>query len=405
MQEAWQGYGDFVDPAPRLDKPGRASYNRAAGGHGCAGPARKRSGRASDCYASEDSALCCGRRAGLGCGWPARRGVRRRRRAGELELRTRVTELLGIRFPIIQGGLAYLAYAELAAAVSNAGGLGQITATFVGEADWLRREIAKVRALTDRPFGVNFSLGRRFSMDLVEVALAEGVPVMSVTGGNPEPVLARLAGTPVKKMVLVAGVRQAQKAESLGADVIIAVGCEGGGHIGRDDVTTMVLVPRVARAVSVPVVASGGIADGRGLAAALMLGAEGVEMGTRFVATQECIAHPRYKEALLRAKETDTIVIERTIGRPARTLRTPYTEDFLAREARGATPEELLPLVSGEANVRAAIEGRLEEGFVWMGQGVGLIDDVPPVGELVPRIVAEAIEACQRAARRSGGEA
>ncbi len=319
------------------------------------------------------------------------------RRADELDLKTRLTELLGIRYPVIQGGLAYLAYAELAAAVSNAGGLGQITATFVGEVDWLRQEIAKARALTDKPFGVNFSLGRRFSMDLVEVALEEGVPVVSVTGGNPEPVLARLAGMPVKKMVLVAGVRQAQKAESLGADVVIAVGCEGGGHIGRDDVTTMVLVPRVVRAVSVPVVASGGIADGRGLAAALTMGAEGVEMGTRFVATRECIAHPRYKEALVRARETDTVVIERTIGRPARTLRTSYTEEILAREARGAQPEELLPLVSGEANVRAAVEGHLEEGFVWAGQGIGLIDDVPSVAELVPRIVAEAAEACGRA--------
>ena len=261
-----------------------------------------------------------------------------------------------------------------------------------------------MRSLTDKPFGVNFSLGRRFSMDLVEVAVEEGVPVVSITGGNPEPILARLAATPIKKMALVAGVRQAQKAESLGADIVIAVGFEGGGHIGRDDVTTMVLVPRVVQAVGVPVVASGGIADGRGLAAALALGSEGIEMGTRFVATRECIAHPTYKEALVKAKETDTVVIERTIGRPARTLRSPYTEDILAREAKGAAADELLPLVSGEANCRAAIEGYLERGFAWAGQGVGLIDDVPSVAELLARVMAEAAEACERVARMRRGQ-
>ena len=310
-------------------------------------------------------------------------------------METRLTRLLGIRHPVIQGGLAYLAYAELAAAVSNAGGLGQVTATFVGEAGWLRNEIAKVRRLTDKPFGVNFSLGRHFSPELVDVVLAEKVPVVSITGGNPEPVLVRLAGSDIISMVLVAGVRQAQKAEGLGAGVVIAVGCEGGGHIGRDDTTTLVLAPRVARAVKVPVVASGGIATGGQLAAALALGAEGIEMGTRFVATQECVAHPNYKQALVAAKETDTLVIERSIGRPARVLRGPYSEQILALEARGASTEELLPYISGAANRRAAIDGKMDEGFVWAGESVGFIDDVPTVAELMERLMAEA-EAARR---------
>ncbi|MCL5109281.1 MAG: nitronate monooxygenase [Chloroflexi bacterium] len=313
-------------------------------------------------------------------------------------MQTRLTRLLGIDRPVIQGGLAHLAYAELAAAVSNAGGLGQVTATFVGEPDWLRREIAKVRALTRKPFGVNFALGRRFTPELLDVVLAERVPVVSVTGGNPEPVLTRLAGSGIATMVLVAGVRQAQKAEGLGASVVIAVGCEGGGHIGRDDTTTLVLVPRVAAAVKVPVVASGGLASGAGLAAALALGAEGIEMGTRFVATQECVAHANYKQALVAARETDTLVIERSLGRPARVLRGSLSERVLALETRGAPPEEILPLVSGQQNVRAAIEGDMDEGFAWAGEGVGLIQDVPPVVELLDRIMAEAEAASQRLA-------
>ncbi|MHB9089949.1 MAG: NAD(P)H-dependent flavin oxidoreductase, partial [Chloroflexota bacterium] len=229
--------------------------------------------------------------------------------------------------------------------------------------------------------------------DIVEVAAAEKVPVVSITGGNPEPVLKLLDGTGIKSMVLVAGVRQAQKAESLGASVIVAVGCEGGGHIGRDDVTTMVLVPRVVEAVKVPVVASGGIANGRGLAGALAMGAEGIEMGTRFVATRECVAHLHYKEALVRAKENETTVIERTIGRPARVLPSPLVTKILELEAEGAGVEQLMPYIKGEMNVRAAIEGYMDEGFAWAGESVGFIDDVPSVGELVERVVAEA-DAC-----------
>ncbi|MFZ5814099.1 MAG: NAD(P)H-dependent flavin oxidoreductase [Bacillota bacterium] len=307
-------------------------------------------------------------------------------------MQTRLCETLSIRYPIIQGGLAYLALADLCAAVSEAGGLGQITAATLGSTDALRAEIRKVKAKTEKPFGVNFAMGYRTLEEYIDVALEEGVRIVSITGGNPEPYMkyidARVSG--VKKIILVAGVRAAQKAEALGADAVIAVGFDGGGHLGRDDIGTMALVPRVVDAVKIPVVASGGIMDGRGLVAALALGAEGIEMGTRFVAVQECVAHPAYKQLLLEAKETDTVIMERSIGRPARVLKTGGANRVLEAEAKGATLEELLPLISGKVNAKAAVEGDLEEGFVYAGQGIGLINDVPTVAELFDRMLAEA---------------
>lgn len=316
--------------------------------------------------------------------------------------RTRLTELLGIRHPIIQGGLSRLAYAELAAAVSNAGGLGQVTATFLHSAEELRAQIERARQLTDQPFAVNFAISERkqYLPEWLALALDMGVPAVSFTAGNPEPFVRQVRqarGDRTRVLVLTASVRQAQKVEEIGGDVVIAVGQEGGGHIGRDDVGTMVLVPRVVDAVRIPVVASGGIADGRQLAAALALGAEGIEMGTRFVATRECVAHPAYKEALVQATEVDTQVIERSVGRPARVLDSPHVQRILVEEAAGADFETLLPLISGEVNRRGAIEGRLEEAFVWAGQGVGLIRDIPTVAELIERIVAEAETALRRA--------
>ncbi|MHB9145634.1 MAG: NAD(P)H-dependent flavin oxidoreductase [Symbiobacteriia bacterium] len=314
-------------------------------------------------------------------------------------MRTRLTELLGIRLPIVQGGLAYLADAGLAAAVSNAGGLGQITAASFPEASELRREIQRARAATVRPFGINFALGHWDWNRHLEVALEEDVAAVTVTGGNPEPLFERLAGSPIKKLVLVAGVRQAQKAEALGADAVIAVGYEGGGHLGRDDIGTLVLVPRIVDSVRLPVLASGGIGDGRGLAAALTLGAEGIEMGTRFVATRECVAHAAYKEAVTQARETDTVIIERSLGRPGRALRSSFTEDILRREGEGAALEDLLPFIGGEANQRAALAGQLSEGFAWAGQVVGLIGDVPTVADLLARLEAEAESALGRLGR------
>jgi NADH:quinone reductase (non-electrogenic) len=312
---------------------------------------------------------------------------------------TRVIKLLNITYPIIQGGLAHLAYSELAAAVSNAGGLGQITAMSLPNPESLREEIRKVKTLTNKPFGVNFAIGQhgRPFKEFLTVAVEEEVPVVSVTGGNPAPFFDELKGVNVKKLVLVAARRQAVKAEQLGADAVMVVGQEGGGHLGRDDVSTFVLVPQVVDSVSIPVIASGGIGDGRGLMAALSLGAEGVEMGTRFIATKECVhAHESYKKALIDGDERSTVVIKRTLGAPARAIRNDWTEKILALEAQNATYEDLKDYISGTANKRWIHEGNEQEGFGWAGQVMGLIKDVPTVDELFKRMIKEAEEIRQK---------
>lgn len=316
-----------------------------------------------------------------------------------MQFQTRITDLLGIRLPIIQGGLAYLAYAELAAAVSNAGGLGQITAMSLSAPEQLREEIRKVRELTDQPFGVNFAIGdhgREFS-HMLQVAIDENVPVISMTGGNPTPIFKQLEGTPIKKLVLVAARRQAEKAEELGADAVMVVGHEGGGHLGRDDIGTMVLIPQVVDAVTIPVIASGGIGDGRGWMAAHALGAEGIEMGTRFIATKECVhASDVYKNALIASSEQDTVIIKKSIGSPARTLRNGWTDKILEIEAEHPSYEAIKNYVSGEANKKYIYEGKQEEGFGWAGQVTGLIKDVPSVQELIERMVMQAEEIRRR---------
>ena len=306
---------------------------------------------------------------------------------------TRITELLNIQYPIIQGGLAYLAYADLAAAVQNAGGLGQITAMSLESPEALRNEIHKVRSLTDQPFGVNFAIGehwRPFS-HMLDVAIEENVAVVSMTGGNPTPIFEQLKGANIKKLVLVAATRQAQKAEDLGADAVMVVGQEGGGHLGRDDVGTMVLVPRVVDAVSIPVIASGGIGDGRGFMAALALGAEGIEMGTRFIATKECVhASLAYKQALVTSTETGTTVIKRSIGAPARALINPWTEKIHEIEASNPTYEALKEYIGGQANKHYIYDGHDSMGFGWAGQVAGLIEDIPSVEELFERMISQA---------------
>ncbi len=308
---------------------------------------------------------------------------------------TRLTTLLGIEYPIIQGGLAYLAYSELAAAVSNAGGLGQITAMSLPSPEALRKEIRNVKLKTDRPFGVNYAIGQhgRPFEDMLQVAIDEEVPVISMTGGNPTPVFEQLEGVNVKKLVLVASKRQAVKAEKLGADAVMVVGQEGGGHIGKEDVSTMVLTPQVVDSVSIPVVASGGIGDGRGMMAALALGADGIEMGTRFIATVECThAHPFYKEALVTGKETDTMLIKQSIGAPGRVVRNEWAEKILEIEKVEPNYEAIKDYISGKANQAFANEGKLDRGFGWAGQVIGRINDVPTVEELFKRILTEAEE-------------
>ncbi|MDQ0195257.1 NAD(P)H-dependent flavin oxidoreductase [Paenibacillus wynnii] len=306
---------------------------------------------------------------------------------------TRITDMLKIQYPILQGGLAYLAYADLAAAVSNAGGFGQITAMSLPDAQALRRELRRTKGLTDKPFGVNFSIGmhRNDHMQMVQAAMEEGIPAVTITGGNPAPILEMLNSTPIHTLVLVSSRAQAQKAERLGASAVIVVGHEGGGHVGRDEVGTIVLVPEVVDAVRIPVIASGGIGDGRGWMAAHALGAEGIQMGTRFIATQECRnASIVYKNAMLEAGSANTVVLKRSIGQPARALWSPLTEKILKSEIAAPGHVAFKNEISGKANKRLLYDGSIEEGFGWAGQVTGLIKDVPTVSGLIERMVREA---------------
>lgn len=311
-----------------------------------------------------------------------------------MNFQTRVTELLGTKFPIVQGGLAYLAYADLCAAVSNAGGLGQVTAMSLKTPDELRKEIYKVRKLTSNPFGVNFAIGQTGKPyeHMLEVAIEEEVPVISMTGGNPAAILEKLSNTSIIKLVLVAATRQAQKAEELGADAVMVVGQEGGGHLGRDDVGSIVLIPQVVDAVSIPVIASGGIGDGRGWMAAHALGAEGIEMGTRFIATKECVhASLAYKNSLINSGEMDTVVIKKSIGAPARAIKNSWTDSILRIERENPTYDALKDYISGEANKQFIYEGEEDNGFGWAGQSVGFIKDIPSVQELFDRMEMQAV--------------
>jgi NADH:quinone reductase (non-electrogenic) len=313
--------------------------------------------------------------------------------------KTRVTALLNIELPIIQGGLAYLAYSDLAAAVSNAGGLGQITAMSLPNSDALRFEIKKTKQMTARPFGVNFAIGQhgRSYEDQLEAAIEEGVEVISITGGNPAPVLKRLENTNIKTLVLVSSKRQALKAEQLGADAVMAVGQEGGGHIGKDDTGTMVLIPQIAESLTIPVIGSGGIADGKGLMAALALGAEGIEMGTRFITVKECIhAHPDYKKWILESSEIDTVVIKRKLGMPGRTLNTPFAMRIIEEENKNSSYDYLKSFISGEANQKFIYEGKSDEGFGWAGQAAGRINKVLTVEELFQQMQLEARSVLQK---------
>lgn len=310
-----------------------------------------------------------------------------------MQWETRITDLLNIKYPIIQGGLAYLAYSDLAAAVSNAGGLGQITAMSLSRPEELLVEINRVKEMTTQPFGVNFAIGQgnRPYEDMVKVAIKAEVPVISITGGNPQGILDMVKGTGIKTLVLVAAKRQAKKAEELGADAVMVVGQEGGGHIGRSDTGTFVLTPGVVDHLSIPVIASGGIVDGRGLMASFALGAEGVEMGTRFIATKECVhAHSLYKQAILSADENSTVVIKRSIGAPARALKNGWTDKILEIESELGGYESLKDYISGDVNKQYIYEGKEDQGFAWIGQGASQIHDVPTVEVLIDNMIKEA---------------
>ncbi|MBI2328660.1 MAG: nitronate monooxygenase [Chloroflexi bacterium] len=301
-------------------------------------------------------------------------------------LKTAICDLLGIRHPIIQGGMAHVATVELVSAVSNAGGLGIIGAGYY-QPDWVRQQIRLTRQQTSQPFGVNIQLTSIFTEQVVEVVLQEKVAVVTTGAGNPETYISRFKQNGIKVVPVVASVDSAKRLEQTGADAIVAEGMESGGHVG--ETTTMALVPQVVDSVRIPVVAAGGIADGRGLVAALALGAQGVQIGTRFVCSRECIAHPRYKQKILEADDGSTVVTRQTVGYPLRTLRNSLTEQVKALEEAGISREELELFDRGRMYL-GLIEGDIEEGSLLAGQIAGLIKEIKPVRVIIEEIMAEA---------------
>lgn len=315
--------------------------------------------------------------------------------------KTRVTEMLGIEYPIICGGLSFIARAEMAAAVSNAGGFGIITSAHLETPMALRDEIRKTKSLTDKPFGVNISMFPAVkpipNSEFVEVIAEEGVKAVESSGAkSPAEYVPRLKEGKVILIHKAATVRHALKGQEVGADIIAIVGMENGGATGMEDITTSVLVPALVDAAKVPVLAGGGFADGRGLIAALALGAEGIVMGTRFLATKECPIHPNYKEWLLKATERDTTLVMRSLQNTHRVLKSRITEELLKMEARGASLEEMLPIIGNKASKRVAFEGDFDAGQAVAGEAIGLIHDVPTIKELIDRIIAEAKAITQR---------
>ncbi len=302
-------------------------------------------------------------------------------------MRTAITDLLNIPHPVLQGGMAWVGTAELVAAVSEAGGLGIIGAGS-RPADWVRDQIRQVRRRTERPFGVNVLLISPFAPDIVQTILDEGVSVVTTGAGTPGPFMAALKAKGVKVIPVVASVALAKRLERMGADALIAEGMESGGHIG--EVTTLPLIPQVVDAVRIPVIAAGGIADGRGLAAALALGAQGVQMGTRFVASTECIAHPNYKQKIVAARERSTVATGYRLGHPVRALENRFTRQFAEMEEQHQITEADLIEFGSDKMRLGAIEGDVENGSLMCGQIAGLITEVKPCKQIIEEMVAEA---------------
>ena len=301
-------------------------------------------------------------------------------------MKTEITALLGTEYPIIQGGMAWVAEHHLAAAVSEAGGLGIIGAANA-PADWVREQIHKVRELTKKPFGVNVMLMSPYAEEVAKVIAEEKVPVVTTGAGNPEKYMELWKSAGTKVIPVVASTALAKRMERCGADAVIAEGCESGGHVG--ETTTMALVPQVVDAVEkIPVIAAGGIGDGRGIAAAYMLGAKGVQMGTAFVTAKESQVHENYKQCIIKAKDIDTRVTGRTTGHPVRALRNQMTKEYLKKEAEGASFEELELLTLGSLR-RAVQEGDTRNGSMMAGQIAGLVKEELSCKELIDKLVKE----------------
>ncbi len=298
-------------------------------------------------------------------------------------MKTKITELLGIQYPILQGGMAWVAEYHLAAAVSNAGGLGIIGAASAPP-EIVREQIREAKKLTDRPFGVNVMLMNPNAPQVAQVVVEEHVPVVTTGAGNPGKFLAMWKEAGIKVIPVVASVAMAKMMERSGADAVVAEGMESGGHIGEQ--TTMTLVPQVADAVQIPVIAAGGIADARGFAAAFLLGAQAVQMGTRFVTAAESIAHQNYKERIVKAKDIDSEVTGRSTGHPIRVLRNQMSREYLKMEKQGATLEELETLTLGSLR-KAVIDGDVKGGSFMAGQIAGLVKSQNTCKEIIDEII------------------
>ena len=315
-------------------------------------------------------------------------------------MKTSICKTLNITYPIIQGGMAWVATAELAAAVSNAEGLGLIAAGNA-PADWVENEIIKARTLTDKPFGVNVMLLSPFVDEVMEVIYRQKVPVVTTGAGNPGKYIEKLKSIGTKILPVVPSVALAKRMEKEGADAVIAEGTEAGGHIG--ELTTMTLIPQVVDAVDIPVIAAGGIGDSRAVVAAMALGAQGVQLGTRFLCSNECIAHENYKNAIIKAKDRDAIVTGRSTGHPVRTIKNKLTRDFDKLEARKASIEELEELGKGRLQA-AVLEGDAKEGSIMAGQIAGLICDIKPCHDIIQELVNNTCDVINRINVFCGGK-
>lgn len=301
-------------------------------------------------------------------------------------IESRVTELLDIKYPIFQGGMARISDASLASAVSEAGGLGIITGA--APVEWVRNEIRKAKEMTDKPFGVNIMLMDPNAEEVIKLVCDEKVKVVTTGAGSPGKYMKVLKENGIKVIPVVASVALAKRMEKLGADAVIAEGTESGGHVG--ELTTMALVPQVVDSVSIPVVAAGGIGDGRGFMAAFMLGAEGVQIGTRFLVAKECTVHENYKNKVIKSNDIDTDVTGRCTGHPVRVLRNKLSREFLKAEREGATPEELEALGTGA--LFKAVTGDVSYGSVMAGQIAGLVNKEQTANEIIQEIIGQASE-------------
>ena len=295
-------------------------------------------------------------------------------------MKTEITELLGIKYPILQGGMAWIAESTLASAVSDAGGAG-IIAGGAAPIDYLRGEIRKCKELTDKPFGVNVMLMSPNADDLAQLVIDEGVAFVTTGAGNPGKYMEGWKNAGIKVIPVVPSVALAKRMERSGADAVIAEGTESGGHIGEN--TTMCLVPQVVDAVNIPVIAAGGIADGRGIAASFMLGAKGVQVGTRFLASEECVIHPTYKKLVIDAKDTDSVVTGRYTGHPCRNVKTKFAKRLASGEKDGSlSPDEFEKLTVGALR-KAVQDGNLDEGSFLCGAIAGMINEVKPCKDII----------------------